>query len=273
MLGLLARRWPWHACVLLAAVMAAASGAPALPGGLLCHRSRWGRRGGGATGGVRRTPPRPSVTDPMPGTSGCGGSPWRGALRREGGPPSSEACGTRCWTELPRELCPARVGNMPRRSATRRLRGQRPCDVHAGRHARVGCAPGRGCRPDRGVPARLLRGWPPRWAVGCHSRCGLRARPRHCHGHRRRAAQTPWPRRGRFCRHSRGGGRTPWPTEGRQRAAALAPPGGRDAGQRASEGQTRQRGARQRRAFPVSPPPSSPPAAVVAGSCGGGGGL
>ena len=54
------------------------------------------------------------------------GSPWRGALRREGGPLSSEACGTLCWTELPRELCPARVGNMPRRSATRRLRGHAP---------------------------------------------------------------------------------------------------------------------------------------------------
>ena len=30
----------------------------------------------------------------MPETSGCGGSPWRGASRREGEPPSSEACGT-----------------------------------------------------------------------------------------------------------------------------------------------------------------------------------
>ena len=122
---ILGRRWPWHACVLLAAVMAAASGAPALPGGSLCHRSRWGQRGGGGTGAVRETPPavrdRPNAWDIW-----LWGAPWRGASRREGDPPSSEACGTLCWTGLPRELCPARVGNRPRRSGTRRLRGHAP---------------------------------------------------------------------------------------------------------------------------------------------------
>ena len=49
---------------------------------------------------------------------------------------------------------------------------------HAGRHAHVGGVPGRGCRPDRGGPARLLRGWPPRGAIGCQSsRLGNPASP------------------------------------------------------------------------------------------------
>ena len=85
-----------------------------------------GSAGRGCNRRGAQDPPHLSETDPMPGTSGYGGSPWRGALRHEGDPPSSEACATPCWTELPRELCPARVGNRPRRSATRRLRGHAP---------------------------------------------------------------------------------------------------------------------------------------------------
>ena len=128
MLGFLARRWPWRACVLLAAVMAAASGAPALPGGLLCHRSRWGRRGGGATGGVRRTArPPPVVRDgPNAWDIWLRGVALAWGIETRGRPPFQRGLRMTLLDELPRELCPARVGNRPRRSATRRLRGHAP---------------------------------------------------------------------------------------------------------------------------------------------------
>ena len=63
MIGFLSRRgWQWRACVLLAAVVSAASGAPALPGGSLRHD--------GAEGAMperrRRARPRQSSTHPQP---------------------------------------------------------------------------------------------------------------------------------------------------------------------------------------------------------------